>query len=159
MRKFLRNEPPSPLEALRPVKECETADLLRFLNFMSALEKWYALKYNHERSGTKSVEVNFQEERTLHIATRSMLSRIYYHDPFDPEGKETRLDRDFLDLFPERLPPMFDGQVFTSATLLEEFKRVRKTTLVHLRAELERRQAEEAATAKRNIHHTYTCEF
>ncbi len=156
MPKMIRDEAPSPLEALRPVMECDTADLLRFLNFMSALEKWYHLKCNYEHAGPKSVEVNFREERALHVATVSMQHRIYYYDPYDPEGKPTRIDRDFIKLFPERLPPMFDGQIFTMRLLLNEFKRVKSMTLHHLHLELERRKAEQAKAEKKNAYHTIT---
>jgi hypothetical protein len=156
MQKMIRDEAPSPLEALRPVMECDTADLLRFLNFMSALEKWYHLKYNYEHAGPKSVEVNFREERALHVATVSMQHRLYYYDPYDPEGKPTRIDRDFIKLFPERLPPMFDGRLFTMRLLLNEFKRVKSMTLHHLHLELDRRKAEQAKAEKKNAYHTLT---
>jgi hypothetical protein len=148
MQKMIRDEAPSPLEALRPVMACDTADLLRFLNFMSALEKWYHLKYNYEHSGPKSVEVNFREERALHVATVTMQHRLYYYDTYDPEGKPTRIDRDFIKLFPERLPPMFDGQVFTMKSLLKEFKRVRQMTLTHVRKALKTLQDKQEAQHK-----------
>ena len=161
MQKMIRDEAPSPLEALRPVKECEVADFLRFLNFMTALEKWYSLKYNYEHSGPKSVEVNYKEERALHVATVSMQNRIFYTDPYDPEGKPTRVDRDFLALFPETLPPMFDGQIFTMKLLLKEFRRVRSMTLRHIHEELERRKAEQEKAEKKANWHTITrdCDF
>jgi hypothetical protein len=144
----MRDEPPSPLEALRPIAPCDTADYLRFLNFTTALEKWYSLKYKYEHSDPMSSEDNYKAERTLYVATVSMQHRLYYYDPYDPEGKPTRIDRDFIKLFPERLPPMFDGQVFTMKSLLKEFKRVRQMTLTHVRKALKTLQDKQEAQHK-----------
>lgn len=148
--KFVKNDEPTPLEALRPVVECDTADLLRFMNFCSALQRWYSLKVDYDRSGTQSVELNYKEEYSLYVATLSLQDRLYSYDLCDPEGKMWRLDRDFIALFPEQFPPMFDGTVFTFKQLLRMLKDIRSRIFVHLRKAAEeaaqKRDAEEKKT-------------
>jgi hypothetical protein len=129
----IKDNPPTALEALRPIVECETAELLRFLNFTTALQNWYSLKYKYDHADTLPVEICYKEERALYVATVSLQDRLYCYDPYDPEGKFYRLDRDFIALFQKVLPPMFDGTVFTWPLLLRELKATRQRIFGHLR--------------------------
>lgn len=92
------NDPPNELEALRPIKACNNADLLRFLNFTHALSLWHRMR-------SKYFATDLPDNGTLGIylreATIDLLHKVYY---LDETTNRWMPDTDFMGLFPKAIP-------------------------------------------------------
>ncbi len=113
----------TPLEALRPVVDCDNAELLRFFNFTTALGEWWRhrKRYLAEQNPQKSREIGYW----LYHHTVDVQLRIYRYEAVPRNGSHYHLDREFMALFPKAIP-MSDGTLMEWPHLLKSLKHLKE---------------------------------
>ena len=121
----MNHDTPTALEALRPTVECDTAELLRFLNFTTALGEWWRhrTRYLAANDPKQTREIGYW----LYHHTIDLQLRLYRYEAATHNGSNYHLDREFLALFPPRIP-MNDGTLLTMVDVLKLLKRVKEMT-------------------------------